>query len=43
MPLQLKRLKPANLFQNSVVEELLKFFVAIVDTELLEAVHLKVF
>ena len=33
----------SNLFQNSVIEELLKFFVAIVDAKLLEAIRLEIF
>jgi len=33
----------ANLLQYSVVEELLKFFIAVVDAKLLKAVHLKIF
>jgi len=32
-----------NLLQNSVVEKLLKFFIAVVYAELLKAIHLKIF
>ena len=32
-----------NLFQNSVVEELLQLFITIIDAELFKAVHLEIF
>jgi len=31
------------LFEDSLIEKLLQFLIAVVDTELLKAVHLKVF